>query len=273
MDTANTLQKSDWIYFKLCVGEAIDKLDHLILDIAPTAMTERTAESWFFLRYIDEDGAHIRLRIRPRLGQTEPLATQIRTQATHTLARLAQSPPPFYRPMVLPPNPPTATGIPQHFVRVVSASYEPELDKFGGEAGVAIAEGVFHASSNVAYEVLRGELEGRTSRKTLAPALMAAVLDHFPPAASPSEFWSRYALFWLGGESGQTVAWRDRFREKARELSQAGIPIYPRIRASPMRRFWTSGAASWSALPRPIASCPRMPAPRMMFLRFTSSIS
>lgn len=220
----------DWTYLKIYVGHAVDKLDHLILDLLPRVVEEAVTERWFFIRYFDEGGLHLRLRVLPRDGMAALVRRNVEEQANSSLTRLGQAPPGFYRPMMaLSTESVSATGqAARGFLsRIDSAQYEPELDKFGDGQCMTIAEQLFQSSSKCAYEIIRAESEGRLSRKTLAPILMNAVLQSIPPSTSTSDFWSQYASYWLGGYAQGANTWRTTFSQKASDLAQRGLPIIP----------------------------------------------
>jgi thiopeptide-type bacteriocin biosynthesis protein len=229
------LRLEDWIYLKLYTGQAYEKLDHLIIDVASRLSTAGGIERWFFLRYVDEGGVHLRVRARAAAGGAAALRPRLARLCDEALERLPQYPPPFYRPMtlstagagldqVMPP----ATGR----VKLAIAVYEPELDKFGGEACMGLAEELFERSSLVACAVLKGERDGLWSRKSLAPSLMDAAREAFSPGDAAA-FWRDYSLFWLGGASGAADDWRARFADKASELRSRGIEVVPPVEELP----------------------------------------
>ena len=59
---ADPLGVAEWIYFKVYLGQAVDKFDGLILETVPKILALERFERWFFLRYLDAHGVHLRLR-------------------------------------------------------------------------------------------------------------------------------------------------------------------------------------------------------------------
>jgi hypothetical protein len=165
-DDADPLGLAEWIYLKLYLGHAVDKIDGLILETLPKILALERFERWFFLRYIDEKGVHLRLRFKVPAGNAVRLAPAIRTLCEKGLEEMTRWPPADYRPMVLPvgfdaqrsPSPDATVG-------VVVDAYEPELDKFGGARGMPIAEEIFEGSSRIALEILGEEARGQYSRR------------------------------------------------------------------------------------------------------------
>ena len=226
--TVDSPDLSEWIYLKVYVGQAVDKVDGLLLETVPRILALEPFERWFFLRYLDEKGVHLRLRFRVPAGSAARLAGPIHALCERQLGRLAHLPPTSYRPMVFPTagsrdadaqrNVPATVGI-------VADTYQPELEKFGGTSGMPIAEEVFESSSRIALAILADEVQGRFSRKTIAPCLMQVVLDSIAPGEDAECFWRNYSLYWLGGQTTAAEDWRRRFFEKGSRLSDEQIPI------------------------------------------------
>lgn len=136
-----------WWYVKIYHSPGGDGAftDRLLLEcIEPlTKLAESRIEGFFFLRYIDRDGHHLRLRIHLSEGDG---ADWLHAQLDELLVRLGAN------------------------VRVVGVSYEPEVDKYGGAVGVRVAERYFHASSRLALDCIRRTV-GRTSVRVLVAVL------------------------------------------------------------------------------------------------------
>ncbi len=125
---------SEWLYAKLYCGRATADL---VLREVVTPLLERTVGGvtrWFFLRYGDPQW-HLRLRLRgePRFLMVE---------AARHLERLAA---PLLR-----------DG---RILRLSLDTYERELERYGGEAGIELAERVFQADSECVLGIV-GTLEG-----------------------------------------------------------------------------------------------------------------
>jgi len=214
------MQAPGWLYYKIYVGNIAGGLDHLITGTLPKLCCRGDIERWFFIRYLDEGGLHLRLRLKPcdGAGDLRPMLHPILEEALRALPRV---PPPFYRPVI---SRPVAGALRRGgLIRTVESEYEPEVGNFG-EQGISVAEALFQLSSEVAMAVLIGERADLCSRKTLAPILMKAVFDAFLPHADLS-FWRRYSRYWLQitGESAQE--WEPRFQGKARDLRTRGVPV------------------------------------------------
>ncbi len=223
---ADPLGVAEWIYLKVYLGQAVDKFDGLILETVPKILALERFERWFFLRYLDAHGVHLRLRFKVSAGNASRLAGPIRAVCERGLEELAHFPPATYRPMVLPPDVGSHRKVPMTAtVGIAADAYQPELEKFGGVHGMPIAEEIFEASSRIALAILGDEAEGRYSRKTIAPCLMQLVHDAFAPSEGAERFWRHYSFSWLGGETTAAEDWRTRFFEKGTRLREERIPI------------------------------------------------
>lgn len=234
----------EWIYHKLYVGQALDKMDRLLIEVVRQISQIRGDDGFFVLRYIDEAGPHLRVRVNAKDSQTEPLAEQLGRLYKKLLIGISQLPASTYNPLI--------SGFDTDAFTVdrytseyacIRDRYQPEYDKFGGERGIAIAERLFCASSAIAAEILAHDEGAKYSRKTIAPYLMDAVYNALGPQESPETFWKEYATYWMRGDTPAADDWRARFDEKADELARQGISVVGEAAALPdlareQLQFW-----------------------------------
>jgi thiopeptide-type bacteriocin biosynthesis protein len=154
---------NSWLFVRLYASRTSHAFERLIADAIPAVLARGLHERWFFVRYADEDGPHVRLRLRPWPGRGDELAAALDAMASEAGARAAFE------------------------------AYVPELDKFGGPAGMAIAEELFELSSAIAVELVRGEQTAGAPGRALCADLMALVVAAFPPPGIEHRFWSLYA--------------------------------------------------------------------------------
>lgn len=170
-------------WFAQIYTSGFEGADPLIADVLPAMIAQVRPlgmQRWFFMRYLDDHGPHVRLRV---LGNR---AVQDRLQdSRHEL-----------RDQI---NAICAQPIRHEFITTVpretyegrlgtgsrGALYEPELTKYGGPSGVALAEELFEFSSELALWAC-GRFEKTTDRAALATLLLGDVADsliHGPGAA------------------------------------------------------------------------------------------
>ncbi|ETX12950.1 hypothetical protein OCH239_15135 [Roseivivax halodurans JCM 10272] len=232
MTDAPVTTDPNWIFLKIYLGEAVDRMDWMIAEVARLSARRDDLRKWFFLRYIDKDGIHVRLRVLPTdEASADTIRADLIDATADRLSRIHAQPPGDYAPMVSLPG--FEEQIEQvtaahNDVRVVEAAYEPEHDKFGGAAGMPIAETLFFRSSEIAARLIELDADGALSRKSLIPRLMHETFEAFRPGTDPATFWREYSYYWLGARTPAAEDWRDRFAEKAADLADDGIsPLAP----------------------------------------------
>ncbi|MGZ3439615.1 MAG: lantibiotic dehydratase [Polyangia bacterium] len=143
----------DWLYAKLYCGGAT--ADRLVANVVSPAV-ERwrragSVEQWFFIRYADPD-RHVRVRLH---GDPEMLWRQV---APELLASVSAVP---------------------EVHRVVLDTYDPEVERYGGERALPLAHALFDADSDLAADVVRAFRTDTNARWRVALMSMAALLDDF----------------------------------------------------------------------------------------------
>lgn len=145
---------SEWLFAKLyCPSH---REDDLIADsmrpFADNAIAAGLADSWFYLRYADPEG-HIRLRFH---GAPDRLSSHLFGQVCQWAIALMASG--------------TCT-------RIAFDTYDRELERFGGPAGMTVAESLFYADSRLAAELV-GVLKSKAwANETERTVLLALTID------------------------------------------------------------------------------------------------
>jgi thiopeptide-type bacteriocin biosynthesis protein len=136
--------------------------------LAAQALSSGMAEEWFFLRYSDPQ-RHLRLRFR---GQPERLLQGLLPAVSAWAADLVEQ---------------------ELCQRFVVDTYEREIERFGGSAGMATAETLFAADSQAAADLLE-LLQIKhilLDRMTLAILSVDALLDGLGLDAKTRSEWGR----------------------------------------------------------------------------------
>lgn len=140
--------------------------DNIILHVFEPFVTLGTREGWlvghFFVRYHD-DGPHIRLRYRGRSADSVELLRD----------RLVDHVQSVWYSLELGSTGPDGPLTTAPVLRWIT--YRPEVDRYGGQEAMAVAEQCFEASSTAAFGLLRGlDAADRTAR--LGKALLAMLV-------------------------------------------------------------------------------------------------
>lgn len=122
---------SEWVYAKIYTGTstADRALTRIVGPVSRSLLKRGLIDRWFFIRYSDPD-EHLRWRLHA-VGKSG--AAAVRRQVERMVA----------------------TGMRERLVRRLTFdTYEPELERYGGDAGIEVAEQLFWADSEAIIEWL-----------------------------------------------------------------------------------------------------------------------
>ncbi len=195
------IERCTWLYYKLRNSDkSSQQLDLAIIEVIPAVLRCWSFSRWFFLRYLDTVGLHLRLRLMCPIAELQNVEDSIASVFHHWTGQIEKD------------------------------VYVQDAENFG-QQGVLVAEALFQASSEVATSTLIGEREGHCSRKTLAPIFMQCIADTFVRKAAHTWFWERYAGYWLNEKSGRSASsLRSLFDSKADELTSRRISVVTPLR-------------------------------------------
>jgi class I lanthipeptide synthase len=127
---------SEWLYAKLYTGTgtADQLLDHVVGPFVRSSLDAGAADAWFFIRYADPDW-HLRLRLH---GEPGRLHAEVLPALEAAAAPLLE------------------TG---RLWRLQLDTYEREVERYGGDRGIELAEEVFAADSEAVITIM-GPLSG-----------------------------------------------------------------------------------------------------------------
>ena len=220
------MQHSLWLYYRIYDETGPVGIEHLLTRTIPHVLTSYAFTRWFFIRYLDEKGLHIRLRLKVSkselLQQASNTVTPILKESLMELCKETKE-----CQLLEDSRKRTArswSGVAASR-SIEMDEYKPEVESFGAK-GVAVAEKVFQVSSEVAVRILQNERQGQCSRVTVVPILMRDVAEAFVRQELPKVFWNRYAAYWLNnGESIDAAQWKLKFLSKAEEAKVRGVAI------------------------------------------------
>lgn len=190
----------EWLFYLIYPGR-FEALDLILREIvAPSVDCARAMigiEQWFYLRYFDERGPHLRLRFKGDAESISALQQAVDDLLSRELPRITRTSPQPMRGLLPLPYPVDTFD----HVGYEYGMYEPEYEKYGGHTGVAIAEGFFHISSEIVLKMmLKQENLNMLSRALIALLLMHGAAKEALPEQQRDAYWERYSQYWLGGE-------------------------------------------------------------------------
>ncbi|MFJ2897783.1 thiopeptide-type bacteriocin biosynthesis protein [Streptomyces sp. NPDC087218] len=189
----------DWLYYRIFVEEYEDLrplVDHTVRRVVAVARDIDPDSRWFFLRFVDERGMHVRLRHHGRLDSIAALEAV----ADRILADPGRMPPELAR----------------SYRGFAKGLYEPERAKFGGPAGVLLAQRASRASSELALELSGPDEQGLRLGHGLATMLIALELL---PEAQHASFLYNMTWYWTGRDGERARAARARVAAAARRVA------------------------------------------------------
>ncbi|MBX7150181.1 hypothetical protein K1X84_00975 [bacterium] len=177
-------------------------------------MKEKLADQFFFIRYW-EKGPHIRLRFK---GEDNIIEKKLKPYLTDYFTDFFKArPSQRYEPEWIKQLPPEKAWFPNNSIQWVD--YEPEIERYSGQAGILIAEKQFEISSKVVLSIIE---ENRSW--SYDSALGAAVQLHlgFAYAMGMSLYEAKYffsviAEGWMSSAVGHSLS-AENFQEKKNEI-------------------------------------------------------
>lgn len=163
---------SGWLFAKIYGGPvALDQLlREALAPLVAELRADRLITGWFFLRYADPD-VHLRVRFA---GDPAVLAGQVLPRLSAALA------------------PSAAEGV---WSRLVLDTYQREIERYGGPAGIELAEKIFEIDSDCVLAAF-GELEdgaGAAAAWRLALRGLDALLDDLGLDGHARRTWAEQA--------------------------------------------------------------------------------
>lgn len=147
----------DWLYLKISLPAAMDKF---IIDRLPgliDSAQQMGASDWFFIRYTDVTGYHLRVRIRTNTPECWARS------AVRCLSELDD------------------LQLAGHTSSHSIERWDPELERYAGVAARSAVEAIFHTDSRAAVNLLRIGREYGLSLELLTAASLTSMANSFAP--------------------------------------------------------------------------------------------
>ena len=215
----------DWWYVRAYPGRAghMDAASRVLVPWLQDQARQAGADRWFFLRYLDMTGQHLRLRVRC----PDDAADRLHARLPEVVERLHELDGTGPAERLLPG---ADFGSAAGRCRVTAGLYAPELGKYGGAQGVAIAEELFTRSSAwyAAHDV--GGLRPVFDRAGMAVAYLRQALETALPGDEHEAFWAAHRRQWgvyLRMALPTSAAFSQRLSEVAQGVATCRTPAAP----------------------------------------------
>lgn len=219
-ETAIARAALTWIFAKVYVFERSDAFDWLLRFKVPALVDSLNCERWFFTRYVDDTGLHLRIRFEvdarscAESKQTIVRALELEFDA---LERFRDQR--WYLPKSAADPAVFGSLVEPRRTTVVFEPHRPEVS-FCGPAANDIVESLFSYSSRLAVDVL-DRLDDRTLERSIALGLMHATAAALVPAAERRGFWVEYRDFWT--RSVPSAGWIAALFKKATSMDVRAV--------------------------------------------------
>ncbi|NUW36606.1 hypothetical protein HTZ77_35140 [Nonomuraea sp. SMC257] len=204
---------TSWLYCAIYPG-AFERLDQVVRELVPPVrdLVGDHGGRWFFLRFMDSGGPHVRLRVHGAYPLLDRVYERLTSRFPAFLDTARATPGQTYA--RLPGSP-----VLDYWEGIDVRLYEPELRRYGGTAGVRVAEEHFMLSSSIVVRALETDLSPE-QRSALATLAMASAVRHAVPGMDRA-FWSKYFWYWTGRDEDGSEARRAAAVATAERLATA----------------------------------------------------
>ena len=220
------VDKPEWWFVRLYTGGFVGA-DAMISELIPPLVAharELGIHRWFYMRYMDPSGPHIRLRVRGTRDVLDVMESGYRELVTDLEAALSSGE--HDHPFVMPVDEKRYLGAAK--IGGSGALYEPEYTKYGGIHGVELAEQLFEFSSDLGVWATswfsktpdRAGLAALLLSDAVTSGLDAARFTSVSPGSDWEGYWDQHLTWWTGdfGPHAQRV------RESIRSNVRAKMP-------------------------------------------------
>ncbi|WP_377887563.1 thiopeptide-type bacteriocin biosynthesis protein [Alkalihalobacillus sp. R86527] len=194
------MNELEWMYYKVYLPHEkySDVFTEKVVKEAAETITENfDCEKWFFIKYLDETGYHFRIRFLTDIENFDAIASYLEELFEIKGNDVLSQDVPVQK-RILPIDSFPTKGSGTDSLHYELSMYEPELDKYGEEIGITIAENIFHASSEFIIKVIPQLNRGETDRYQLALLCMQQFIDKCVELERKEIFLEYYIDYWSG---------------------------------------------------------------------------
>ncbi|MDL5142787.1 thiopeptide-type bacteriocin biosynthesis protein [Bacillus atrophaeus] len=230
----------EWVFYSIYVPRA-EYLEKIIVNIVTPAVQQIKnsvqVHKWFFIRYIDMQGPHIRLRFLVDEAEMEAAEELLEERFSQCLSAVIAEPVPDLS-RLLPVKAETAdfeSGFQQE-------EYEQEYEKYGGLQGVDVAENIFQSSSELALLFVNHDYFSDKDRFDLALLLMKITAEKASLSeAETRQLWESMLHYWSGADYTEGISYKIKLEEAAKKRVDVINQVMERMAADPRVKELTDG--------------------------------
>lgn len=217
------MREFDWVYYNIYSGSIL-KLDNFVEKLVKPVVAEVkkkfTIDNWFFIRYFDETGAHIRLRFLVDQNEfaeiIDYLEVELNAKARTLVHEVNEVPK-----RILPINLGGTSHGNESSARAELSLYEPEYKKYGGIIGTELSEKLFSSSSELVIKIVAAINNNNIDRFFLGIRLMEKIIQiQIPNDVEKYEFLERYIDYWARENMRSQSTLSEKFKQAAQSRKQ-----------------------------------------------------
>jgi thiopeptide-type bacteriocin biosynthesis protein len=205
------MDENEWLFYKIYVpSEAHGDifLEKILKPATEELWKNEKYIKWFFIRYLDDSGYHFRLRYLVRSNDIDSVCDFLENRFDEELSSLLDFE--INRRKRILPIPSFDKGHVEQKSYYELSIYEQEIEKYGGENGLSLAEDIFMASSNLTVKAISGINSGEIDRYKLGLLTMNILMDECLEPKEFSSFLENYINYWTGSNySSERKPYRD----------------------------------------------------------------
>ncbi|KJJ40899.1 hypothetical protein UM89_16990 [Bacillus subtilis] len=230
----------EWVFYSIYVPRA-EYLENIIINIV-TPIVKQVKDSvqvhkWFFIRYIDMQGPHIRLRFLVNEDDLD-IVEEITEEHLHRNLSKVLAEPLSEMSRLLPVKTDTRSfesGFQQE-------EYEPEYEKYGGVQGVHIAEDIFQSSSELVLSLLNDPGFKDNDRFDFALFLMNKTAEQASLSADQArDLWESMLHHWSGADYTEGITYKTKLEEAAEKRIDVINVVIEKMHSNPFVIKLTEG--------------------------------
>ncbi|NWO15014.1 lantibiotic dehydratase C-terminal domain-containing protein [Virgibacillus sp.] len=189
----------NWVYYRIYPG-TLSKLDSgvekIITPAKAFAQKHFQLNQWFFIRYMDTTGAHLRLRFHVRKIDLKDFLGKMNEILKEGLQEISENEPVSLKRLV-----PYYSGEQVTKPKIEQDLYEPELKKYINRKYLNISEALFESSSELVCSVCSELNRGEINRYELGSLIMGSVFKSIGLQYGKLQaFLQNYFNYWSGSE-------------------------------------------------------------------------
>lgn len=191
------IDEYDWIFYKIYLQQENMSdfiVETVVKEAAQHLLKHDLCQKWFFIRYLDESGYHIRLRFFCDLTNVNEICTYLEELMDDRFEDIGEMK--FETQQRILPSTVNDSSLNNSYNHYELSLYDQEYEKYGGENGIMFSEDFFQISSEFVVNIITNLNDERINRFTIGLKCMKLLIDSCVNVAP--DFLKHYISYWSG---------------------------------------------------------------------------